>query len=75
MVGLTNNEIIFTTIAVLVVALIAFLWVTGIAYMKEVHGEYKGEDFLDEEKSEGYLATRHKAKEWPLPEKNSEKNL
>ena len=30
------------------ISLIAFLWVTGIAYMKDVHSEYQGEDFLED---------------------------
>ena len=39
----------FVVIAVMVffVALISWLWVRGIDYMKENHPDYKGEDFLD----------------------------
>ena len=32
---------------VAVVAIISYLWVRGIDYMKENHPNYKGEDFLD----------------------------
>ena len=32
---------------VTVVAIISYLWVRGIDYMKENHPNYKGEDFLD----------------------------
>ena len=32
---------------VAVVAIISYLWVRGIDYMKENHPEYKGEDFLE----------------------------
>ena len=32
---------------VIVVAIISYLWVRGIDYMKENHPDYKGEDFLD----------------------------
>ena len=38
---------------VAVVAMISYLWVRGIVYMKENHPDYKGEDFLrldDEDK-------------------------
>lgn len=30
-----------------VVAIISYLWVRGIDYMKENHPDYKGEDFLN----------------------------
>jgi hypothetical protein len=30
-----------------VVAIISYLWVRGIDYMKENHPDYKGDDFLD----------------------------
>ena len=30
-----------------VVAIISYLWVRGINYMKENHPNYKGEDFLN----------------------------
>lgn len=30
-----------------VVAVISYLWVRGIDYMKENHPDYKGEDFLN----------------------------
>jgi hypothetical protein len=30
-----------------VVAIISYLWVRGIDYMKENHPNYKGEDFLN----------------------------
>jgi hypothetical protein len=36
-----------------VVAIISYLWVRGIDYMKENHPDYKGDDFLsldDEDK-------------------------
>lgn len=32
---------------VAVVAIISYLWVRGINYMKENHPDYKGDDFLD----------------------------
>jgi hypothetical protein len=32
---------------VAVVAIISYLWVRGIDYMKENHPDYKGDDFLD----------------------------
>lgn len=32
---------------VTVVAIISYLWVRGIDYMKENHPDYKGDDFLD----------------------------
>jgi hypothetical protein len=31
----------------IVVAIISYLWVRGIDYMKENHPDYKGEDFLN----------------------------
>ena len=34
-------------VMVIVTALISWLWVNGIDYMKENHPDYKGEDFLD----------------------------
>jgi hypothetical protein len=30
-----------------VVAIISYLWVIGIDYMKENHPDYKGDDFLN----------------------------
>jgi len=30
-----------------VVAIISYLWVRGIDYMKENHPDYKGDDFLN----------------------------
>ena len=30
-----------------VVAIISYLWVRGIDYMKENHTDYKGDDFLN----------------------------
>jgi len=32
---------------VAVVAIISYLWVQGIDYMKENHPDYKGEDFFE----------------------------
>ena len=34
-------------VMVIVTALISWLWVNGIDYMKENHPDYKGEDFLN----------------------------
>jgi hypothetical protein len=31
-------------------AMVAVFWVSGIDYMKENHPDYKGEDFLNEDK-------------------------
>lgn len=41
-------------IVLLVTGLIAWLWVRGIDYMKENHPDYKGEDFLDWDKTEDW---------------------
>jgi hypothetical protein len=38
----------------LVVAVISWLWVTGIDNMKKNHPDYKGEDFLDWEEDDEY---------------------
>jgi len=40
-----------------VVAIISYLWVRGIDYMKENHPNYKGDDFLnwDEDDKNGIL--------------------
>ena len=40
MLGVIVVMVVFT-------ALISWLWVRGIDYMKENHPDYKGEDFLD----------------------------
>ena len=49
MVGLIlDKSVILISGIVVLVALLAFLWVTGIAYMKDVHSDYKGEDFLED---------------------------
>ena len=39
-------------ISIGIVALIitALLWVSGISYMKNNHDDYKGEDFLEDDK-------------------------
>jgi hypothetical protein len=37
---------------VVVVAIISYLWVRGIDYMKENHPDYKGEDFLNWDKDD-----------------------
>lgn len=31
-------------------AMVAIVWVRGIDYMKDNHSDYKGEDFLNEDK-------------------------
>ena len=33
---------------VLVVAILSWVWVGGIDYMKENHPDYKGDDFLED---------------------------
>ena len=43
----------------IVVAIISYLWVRNIDYMKENHPDYKGEDFLD----------------WGIDEKDEKENL
>jgi hypothetical protein len=35
------------SLMIAVVAIISYLWVRGIDYMKENHPDYKGDDFLD----------------------------
>ena len=42
--------VIVIGIVVVISALIAWRWVKGIDYMHKNHPNYKGEDFLDENK-------------------------
>lgn len=37
-------------LGIIVVAYISFLWVQGIDTMNTIYPDYKGEDFLDEDK-------------------------
>jgi hypothetical protein len=43
-------ELIIAAIISVVAGIITFLWVDGINYMHTNHPDYKGEDFLNEEK-------------------------
>jgi hypothetical protein len=43
-------ELIIAAIISVIAGTIAFLWVSGIDNMKKNHPDYKGEDFLNEEK-------------------------
>ena len=45
---------IFWTIVICAITIAALLWVSGLGYMKDNHPDYKGEDFLEEEKQEGW---------------------
>ena len=42
--------IIFIILALFILLLISSLWVDGIDFMDKNHKDYKGEDFLNEEK-------------------------
>jgi hypothetical protein len=65
MVGLIlDKSVILISGIVVLVALLAFLWATGIAYMKDVHSDYKGEDLFGEDTSNEISNEIHPEEIW-----------
>jgi large-conductance mechanosensitive channel len=54
-------------ISFLISAIIGFFWVRGIDNMKKNHPNYKGEDFLQENKKEEKIEEKNEKKENTLP--------